>query len=111
MTWRFLIDANLPAALARAIHSAGYSAVHVDDLGKDQDDDVDIWIAAAQRNEVVVSKDADFVLLAQTSDGAQAFVWLRMGNTRKRALIVRVLDAMPEIVSALESGERIIEVR
>ena len=106
-----LVDANLPAALARAISAAGYAAVHVDDLGKDRDEDIDIWRAAEDRNVVVMSKDADFAMLALANTNSQALVWLRMGNTRKRPLIERVLHVLPDIIDALEHGERIVEVR
>lgn len=111
MSWRFLIDANLPTALARAIDAAGYPAIHVDDLGKDEDDDITIWRAAADRNEVVISKDADFTMLALTSTNRQAVVWLRMGNTRKQPLIDRMLQVLPDVIQALDNGEHIIEVR
>ena len=82
MSWRFLIDASVPVALARAIAAAGYPATHVADLGKAREDDIDIWHLAATRGEV-----------------------------RKRALLQRVTTALPDIVAALDAGERIVEVR
>ena len=39
----FLIDAQLPPALAKAITKAGYSARHVSDVGLLQADDLPIW--------------------------------------------------------------------
>jgi hypothetical protein len=39
------------------------------------------------------------------------FIWIRVGNT-SRAAIIRVVDlALPHIIAALSAGERIVEVR
>jgi predicted nuclease of predicted toxin-antitoxin system len=83
MSWRFVIDANLPRALARAMDDAGYPTVHVGDLGMAREDDIDIWRLAAARGEIVVSKDADFAMFSAAGQGTQAVVWLRMGNTQE----------------------------
>jgi predicted nuclease of predicted toxin-antitoxin system len=111
MSWRFLIDACLPGALARGLDAAGYPAIHVFDLGMARDEDIDIWRLAATRGEVVVSKDADFAMFAVSAPTTQAVVWLRMGNTRKQALIGRMLAVMPDVTAALAAGEKVIEVR
>ena len=111
MTWSFLIDANLPVALARAISAAGHKAVHVSDLGFEQRDDIDIWQLAGGRGEVVVSKDADFADLANLDAPGQRVVWLRMGNTRKQHLLARFQVLLPDIVAALDAGETLVEVR
>jgi predicted nuclease of predicted toxin-antitoxin system len=111
MAWRFLIDACLPAALARAMAAAGYPAIHVFELGMARDDDIDIWRLAATRGEVVFSIDADFAMFAVTTPRTQAVIWLRMGNTRKKALIARMMAVMPEVTAALSAGENVIEVR
>jgi predicted nuclease of predicted toxin-antitoxin system len=38
-------------------------------------------------------------------------VWLRIGNSSKRALIAWLEPLLPLIVSKLEEGERLVEVR
>ena len=91
--------------------AGGYAAVHVAELGMARDDDIDIWRLAAARGEVVVSKDADFAMFSAAGQGTQAVVWFRMGNTRKKALVARMLAVMPEVTAALATGERVIEVR
>ncbi len=108
---RFLIDANLPVALARAIAAGGYQAAHVADIDVAGADDRDIWKLAAERDDVVVSKDADFADLAVLSQSRQAVVWLRMGNTRKQPLLQRMTAAMPEVIAALDAGDKVVEVR
>jgi len=39
-----------------------------------------------------------------------AVVWLRLGNTRRAALLARVEAELPAIVAALERGETLIEI-
>ena len=71
MTWRFLIDANLPVALARAIEANGYQAVHAADLGLSGDEDMQLWHLAGQRGDMLVSKDADFADFAVLPNAKQ----------------------------------------
>lgn len=111
MTWRFLIDANLPIALARSLTALGFQALHVADIDQMSASDRDIWRLASERGEVVVSKDADFAELALLADDRQPVVWLRMGNTRRQALLDRMTAEMPRIIEALDNGETIIELR
>jgi predicted nuclease of predicted toxin-antitoxin system len=40
----FLIDAQLPPALARWLREAGHGAAHVEDVGLRNADDVVIWL-------------------------------------------------------------------
>lgn len=111
MTWAFLIDANLPVALARAIAALGHAAVHVTDIGANDRDDLGIWDLAIARNEVVITKDSDFADIVVMSETRQAVVWLQIGNTRKLAIITKLTAALPDILAALDAGERLIEVR
>lgn len=39
-----------------------------------------------------------------------AIVWIRIGNTTKRALVQRFEPLLPAIVDALQKGEKLIEV-
>ena len=111
MTWAFLIDANLPFALIKALDGAGYHAIHVLDLElADSDDDV-IWQVAADRGLVIVSKDSDFADKASAAEPGPPVVWIRVGNTRKTALLCTFVKHLADIVAALERSERLIEVR
>jgi len=56
-----------------------------------------------------VTKDEDFAIRRLLSEGP-AVVWLRVGNTRRLALLARIEGELPAIVAALERGEMIIEV-
>ena len=85
--------------------------MHIADLVLTDTDDRDIWHLAAERGDVIVTKDADFADFVLASKTKQAVVWMRMGDTRKKELCARLSDALPRIVEALNAGERSVEVR
>jgi Domain of unknown function (DUF5615) len=58
---RFLIDANLPPALARWLVGEGHEAHHVRDFGLEDKLDREIWQRARDINACIVTKDEDFV--------------------------------------------------
>ena len=108
---KFLVDHQLPAALARFIAAQGHEAEHVRDLGLKEAHDVVIWRHANARGLVIISKDEDFTFLATVASGTAKLVWVRLGNCRKKALLEAFGDQLPRIVSELESGSRIVELR
>jgi predicted nuclease of predicted toxin-antitoxin system len=58
---------------------------------------------------VIVTKDEDFAV-RRLLMGGPSVVWLRLGNTRRVALLARVEAEVPAIVAALERGETLVEV-
>ena len=62
---RFLVDAQLPPALARWLTERGHDAFHVFDVGMGRAGDQEIWNHAAAINAVIVTKDEDFVTLIE----------------------------------------------
>jgi predicted nuclease of predicted toxin-antitoxin system len=60
---RFLVDANLPPALARWLTDEGHEAHHVSAFGLEGAQDRDIWRHAREMDACIVTKDEDFVLL------------------------------------------------
>ncbi len=107
---RFLIDAQLPPALARWIAERGHEAVHVFDLGLGDASDKAIWNHAAGTGAVIVTKDEDFVTLRLTHSDGPAILWIRLGNTRRAALLAALDPLMPKFIEALERGETLIEI-
>lgn len=107
---RFLVDAQLPLALARWIAANGHEAEHVADHGLEGANDRTIWHMAESFGAVIISKDRDFVQLAN-SDSGPCVVWITSGNTRRQELIASMERIFPQIVEALQSGERIVEVQ
>ncbi len=106
---RFVVDAQLPPALARRLEALGHTAEHVADLGLTSASDNEIHDYAAGVGAVIVTKDEDFAIRRLLSQGP-AVVWLRVGNTRRIALLARIEDELPAIVAALERGETLIEI-
>ena len=108
---KFLIDAQLPPALARWIVERGHEASHVFDLGLHEADDPVIWERAQTENAIIISKDQDFVDRWTLSDRPVALVWIRRGNCSNQALIEWLELLWPDTLNRLEQGERFIELR
>ncbi len=111
MTRRFIVDANLPIALAKQIADDGHDCVHVADLGGVAQLDTEIWVLAEAHFRTIISRDGDFAHLSMLRPSGPAVVWLRMGNVRKRVLLDRLSQELPRICNLLDAGERLIEIR
>ena len=108
---RFLIDANLPPALAHFLKKEGYQAEHVEELGLRDAKDALIWDYAIKNGTVIITKDEDFEeRLSHRPKMVPAVVWIRLGNTTKGALLLWFNNILPEIIHRLEAGEKLIEV-
>jgi len=107
---KFLLDAQLPPRLVKALKRAGHDAVHVYECGLLTAPDREIWKFAAKEKAAVITKDADFAALRLGAERGPAVIWLRLGNVSNDALIAAVIAALPEIVAALDAGEVLVEV-
>jgi predicted nuclease of predicted toxin-antitoxin system len=96
---RFIVDAQLPPALARWLAAKGHEAEHVADQQME-------GASAA----VIITKDEDFAQRKALIDSGPAVIWIRLPNTRRRELLSRFETALPDILSALQRGETPIEV-
>ena len=108
---RFLVDNQLPAALARFLASRGAECEHVLDIGLAEASDTEIWNYASRNDCVVISKDEDFLYLANAPGAKARFVWIRFGNCRKKALLAAIEDLWPKVEAGLNGGDRVIELR
>jgi predicted nuclease of predicted toxin-antitoxin system len=106
---RFLVDAQLPPALARRIESLGHDAEHVADRGLSKAKDSEIRTHAEKTGAAIVTKDEDFAIHRLLREGPSV-VWVRIGNTRRAALLARFETELTNIVAALERGETIVEL-
>ena len=108
---RFLIDNQLPPALARLIQTEfGCEASHVADVGLREASDAAVWQYAMARQLVLVSKDEDFTHMVLNSPDA-GLIWVRIGNCRRAFLLDLFRRLWPTVVERLESGDRFIEIR
>jgi len=106
----FLVDAQLPLALARWLVAAGHEAEHVADRGMQAAPDGAIWDLALREQFAVVTKDEDFAQRHSMRKQGPSIVWIRLRNTRRSELLSWFEAALPQIVAALERGETLIKV-
>lgn len=106
----FLVDAQIPPALARWLAERGHEASHVVDHGLEASSDREIWHHARNGGLVIISKDEDFAHLANLEPDGPEVVWVRVGNTSRKALLAWFGQLMPELEQGLAAGENVIEV-
>jgi predicted nuclease of predicted toxin-antitoxin system len=108
---KYIVDAQLPPALARALRDRGVDAAAVREVELREADDSDIWRYAIENDAAIISKDEDFAERFLSSASAPVIIWLRVGNTSNRSLLAWLMPMWPEIASRIEAGDRLVEVR
>jgi predicted nuclease of predicted toxin-antitoxin system len=108
---RFLVDAQLPPALAETLRDAGHEAQHVEDIGLRHAKDSAIWEFARDHAAIVITKDEDFVDRYRRNPEACRVLWLRVGNTSTQRLLAWFMPLLPVLLTRLDAGDRFIEVR
>jgi predicted nuclease of predicted toxin-antitoxin system len=108
---KFLVDNQLPGALCKFLQEQGHDAVHVLDLQMDEKADFEIWDFARAEQRIVISKDEDFVHIANRPTDNGSLLWVRIGNCRKAFLLSRFQQSMADIEAAFQAGQRIVEIR
>jgi predicted nuclease of predicted toxin-antitoxin system len=107
---RFLIDAQLPPSLAKYLSTCGHEATHVAEIGLNSASDRIIWSHASAIGAVLITKDEDFVTMRALNANGPPVIWVRIGNTTKRALIERFAEKLAAIIASLERRDTIIEI-
>lgn len=107
---KFIIDAQLPPALARALRALGFQAFAVRELGLRDATDAQLWNYALQHGAAIVTKDEDFAQRCLYSQVQPVIVWFRVGNSSNPALLRRVMPLWPIIMQRIERGDCLIEV-
>jgi predicted nuclease of predicted toxin-antitoxin system len=105
---RFLVDAQLPPAVARWIADRGYDALHVADVGLMAATDTTIWAYAIEHGYTIISKDEDFARRRNVSKSGPAIVWICVPNQTTRVLLVWFESAFPNVLVSLNRGEAVI---
>jgi predicted nuclease of predicted toxin-antitoxin system len=108
---RFVIDAQLPPGLGGHLAREGHIADHVNRVGLGGADDPEIWTYCRRTGAVLITKDDDFVALAQRDAAGPQIVWIRLGNIANDALWGALKAVLGEILEALKAGDRVVEVR
>ena len=107
---RFLVDAQLPPALADWLRRRGHEALHVRDVMLHTEPDERVIGYAATIGAVVITKDADFWRFSSTTKDLKV-VWLRIGYSTSTDLLRRLDIVFGEIEQSLMASQRMIEVR
>ena len=107
---RFLVDAQLPPAMAKWLETRGHEAKAVREVGLREADDSRISAFAEQGGWVVVTKDDDFAERAMRQDSGPQVVWLRIGNCTNPTLLAWLEPLFPNVVNELAAGQRLVEV-
>lgn len=107
---RFLVDAQLPLALARWLAANGHEAAHVGDLGMQAASDAAIWDHALASSSAIVTKDEDFAQRKVLVENGPVVVWIRLPNTRRRDLLAWFETVLPDVLAALARGDTLVEV-
>jgi len=81
------------------------------EVGLGQAADIDIWRYACENGRFVITKDEDFLYLANREPSAGGVIWVRMGNSRTANLLAEFERLWPRIKASVEAGDRVIEIR
>ncbi|MCY7411515.1 MAG: DUF5615 family PIN-like protein [Salinibacterium sp.] len=108
---RRAIDAQLLPALARMLTEHGPIAVHVIAIGPGNATDQTLWTYAIDRVTVLVTKDEDFRDMLLLRGSPPVVVWVRVGNTRRQALLDWFKPLIERVVEFIESANPLVELR
>lgn len=107
---KFLVDAQLPPALATWIEKRHHQASHVFDIGGVDVSDGKIWEIARREASIIVTKDRDFAIWAAARRKGPQVVWIRLGNATSRNLLTWLEPRWPEIELRLREQVHLVEV-
>ncbi len=98
---RFIIDAQLPDALARHLVGLGHDAIHVKRLPRAGDTpDAEIIAFADRDSRIVVTKDDDFRHSYEVTGRPAQLLQIALGNMRNRELLAHITAHHDDIVTA-----------
>jgi predicted nuclease of predicted toxin-antitoxin system len=108
---RFLVDAQLPARLARLLNERGYDAVHTSELPQaNRTPDTEIAAVADAEGRAVVTKDRDFRYSHFLQHTPRQLLLVRTGNISNDQLLAVFEKKLEQIVAAFDEGS-LVELR
>jgi len=106
------LDAQLSPALCAWLETEfGVEAMAVRDLDLLKAEDPEIFMAAREAADVVMTKDRDFVELLSRLGPPPKIIWITAGNTSNRHLKGILNATFKDAVAALESGDPFVEIQ
>ena len=107
---RFLVDAQLPPALAGWLVKSGHDSIPLVAVGLRDANDAAIWEFAKRNDRIIVTKDDDFADRAVNARLGPQVLWLRIGNCTNDVLFAWLEPLLPQILAKLAEGSRLVEV-
>lgn len=102
---KFLIDAQLPARLARQIAAAGHDVIHTSELPDgNRTSDAQIAVTADAEDRVVVTKDRDFRDSHLLRSKPRRLLIVATGNIGNSELIALFAEHLEALTTALEEA-------
>jgi len=102
---RFLVDAQLPKALARFLCERGFDAIHTLDLPRrNLTDDIEINQVSLAEKRVVISKDSDFYDNYLAKQEPYKLLYLTTGNIHNYELLELFDTNLLLIIHSLNIG-------
>jgi predicted nuclease of predicted toxin-antitoxin system len=105
---KFLVDENLPVALARWLNERGHEALHTSAIDLNASADGRLASYALRAGAVIVTKDKDFLVISTTGPRV---IHIRSGNLSSQALLSVCERVWPLVEAGLQAGERVVTIR
>jgi predicted nuclease of predicted toxin-antitoxin system len=106
---KFLINMNLPRKLAERLITQGHSCRHVGDIGLAEAEDAEIVAVARNNADVILTHDLDYGnLLLFSGEQSPSAIIFRMRDVSVSSLERSIVDAWPQIESALIEGAVVV---
>ena len=96
---RLLPDQNLSPSIKSSLRDIFPDALHVQDLGMSEADDLDVWEYAGEHELVIISKDSDFLHLSARYGHPPKVVRLTCGNCPTEEIVSLVRDHKDDLLA------------
>lgn len=107
---KFLVDAQLPARLARQLNDSGHDAIHTLDLPEqNRTTDAEVSRMADIEDRIVISKHRDFRDSHLLRGTPARLLVVSTGNITNRDLLALFGDHLDAVVAAFE-GARLVQL-
>lgn len=108
---KFWLDAQLSPYLAEWIaEEFQVDCVAVRELELRDATDNEIFERAYEEEAIVITKDSDFVHLAEQKEFSPSILWLTMGNTSNKVLKTHFNETFETVVEWFKEGEKLVEM-
>lgn len=105
------VDAQLSPAIATWMTATfEITTLALRDIGLRDAEDLEIFEAAKAQGAIVITKDSDFVDLANRLGAPPQIIWLTCGNTSNARLREILSATLPDALDLLRSGEAVVEI-